>query len=417
MASLQLEGDVDSLHSLQQQFLRDVLDKRGFKNNRVIIKTLGKAGDNFMANVKRITVEKEDGGVLNIVAKLATTVEITRLTMSIKQVFENERVVYQLLLPKFRKLQNEAGVPKEDLFHFPECYGALTEAPYEMILLEDLNVYGYVMLDKQKYFSDEVVKLVLKDLATYHALSFVLKQKEPAYYEDLKLKFFSSWSQGLKQEMFKNSYTVLLNDTISILDEDKYTNILKDVFSKMRDHDANVISKPSLPTNSIIQHGDAWTNNLLFLLRDEKPAECILIDYQMATPASPVNDLLFMIFYCTDYAARRTHYEDWISYYYSQLDRSLNYFGLRAHTVYPRDQHSRELKSHSAFILGLLILFSSMNARSSDEAAEMKDLMQSEKFVKDPDVMGVSHLSPKSLALFKSKVKGILDSYYDLGYI
>ncbi|XP_059046747.1 uncharacterized protein LOC131842229 [Achroia grisella] len=414
MASLRLEGDVNSLSVRQQQFLRDVLDKRGFKNNKVVIKPLGKAGDNYVANVKQIIVEKENGESLKIVAKVAPTIEFIRLTMSTANVFENERLIYEVLLPKFSKLQKDAGVPKEYQYQYAECYGALSDTLHEMILLEDLNVKGYAMLDRLNFLTDDIVKTVLKNLAIYHSISFVIKQAEPAYYEDLKLKFFNNWSHAIKQPPFQNHYTTMIKDTITILNNDKYASVIKNILSKMQEHDADLKNKD---VNTVIHHGDAWTNNLLFKSLNGKPTECILIDYQIATAVSPVYDLLFMIFNCTDYATRREHYQDWINYYHSELDKSLSFFGLRAESLYPIDQLNSDLKTHSGFQLGLIILFASFSVRSSDEAAEMKDKMQTSDGDTETDLMQISRMETKSRSLYVNKITSTIDSYYELGYL
>ncbi|KAH9632176.1 hypothetical protein HF086_011922 [Spodoptera exigua] len=74
--------------------------------------------------------------------------------------------------------------------------------------------------------------------------------------------------------------------------------------------------------------------------------ESILIDYQVGKNSSPANDLLYMIFNCTDHEIRLKNFYNWLDYYHSELDKSLSNYGLKANYVYPRDQLDADLKRY-----------------------------------------------------------------------
>ncbi|XP_037300954.1 uncharacterized protein LOC119191166, partial [Manduca sexta] len=174
---LQFEGATDNISEPQLAYIRGVLEKRGYKDTKVTIQAVGKDGDNFVASVKRIVVRNENGE-FRMIAKIATQHELLRANMALENIFRNEHIMYTSVLPKFHELEEQADLPKKDRLRFPECYGSLTAAPHEVILLEDLQVPGFIMMDRFKTLSDECIRSVLRNFALLHSLSYALKNKE-----------------------------------------------------------------------------------------------------------------------------------------------------------------------------------------------------------------------------------------------
>lgn len=203
MASLQIEGDTGSATEKQIQFIRDVLEKRGFTNNRVVFEAAGKAGDNYVADVKRITVIVDGGEDFKMIAKFAPENEMLRKMMNTNILFSNEILMYEEILPKLVSLQRDAEVPEDGWLRFAECYGTLAEEPYEVVLLEDLNVSNFIMLDRFTSLDNDAVRLVLKNFAILHSLSYALKKLEPETYGKFTSNLLDMWELTKDTEEFQ----------------------------------------------------------------------------------------------------------------------------------------------------------------------------------------------------------------------
>lgn len=265
MADLHFEGYLDGTSEVQLNYIRSVLEKRGYKDGKVLFEAIGKAGDNYMANVKRIVVEK-DGETFKMVAKIAPTLEVMRAMTNSHKVFQNEHYMYTKVLPKITELLISADVPEEERLRYATCYGTFMETPNEVILLEDLRESDFEMLDRFKPLSSETIKLVLKNFAILHSASFALKQKEPETYEEFDRNLQNMLLMMQEANQMLELFQKLEEDALTILDDEKYKKLLKGSFSHMGENiikNANIDSKSRY---SVILQGDPWTNNIMFRL-------------------------------------------------------------------------------------------------------------------------------------------------------
>lgn len=83
--------------------------------------------------------------------------------------FRNEVVFYTHVWPALNKLQSNN---KKVFNGVPKIYAARAD----LIAMEDLREKGFKMADRQKGLEVENLKLVLKALAGFHALSLTLKE-------------------------------------------------------------------------------------------------------------------------------------------------------------------------------------------------------------------------------------------------
>lgn len=146
-----------------------------------------------------------------------------------------------------------------------------------------------------------------------------------------------------------------------------------------------------------------------------------MIDYQASKLSSPVADLQYMIFNCTDHATRMNHYYDWIDYYHSQLDKSLANYGLKANYVYPRDQLDADLRRFAKVSLGQAVMAATILVRETENAAKLKDAMSNVDGIKSAqeiaDQVRLSASNPETINKCKTKIEGLVDSFTQFGYL
>lgn len=263
MAELQLVGDINELSEEQKKLIINVVEERGFKNAHIDIQPVGKADDNYVANVKRITVEK-DGETFKMIAKIAPKGDMMRNFGNTNLIFVNEHIMYTQVLPKFTELEKAANIPEEERFRYATCYGTYVEAPNEMILLEDLAVSEFKILDKFSSLSDENVRLVLKNFAILHSLSYALRRQEPETFEMFSKSLVNLWLLMAELPDMVHWLTQNDADAQSLLDEDKHKKAVKNALVQMLALAPKLAKFDAGSKHSVIQQGDGWTNNIMF---------------------------------------------------------------------------------------------------------------------------------------------------------
>ncbi|PZC80128.1 hypothetical protein B5X24_HaOG215350 [Helicoverpa armigera] len=407
MAQYKFEGDFDSLNERQLEFVNKVVEEQNLGVKKVTFKAVGQAGDNFMGNVKRIIIEGENGS-MKLIVKVAASNEMARYQTNTEILFRNEHVTYTELLPKLVQLQEAVGVPEEDRLRYAKCYGSLTEAPNEIIILEDLNESDFTMLNKFESLSNECVKNILKGFAVFHSLAFVLKEQEPEKYDEIKEKLTDVWTISFSRPEMEMYSHMLESETVRILD-DKHKHLVENKLSKAFKERVKLIENED-QRYTVIQQGDAWTNNIMFKLGKDT-VQSVMIDYQFASNGNPMTDFLYMIFNCTDHETRSKHYLDWIDYYYSELEKSLSNFGLQASSIYPRDQMDADIKKHAKYMFHHSILFAHLLMRDSAEAGEVLEAMKNVNVEEAIESFKADNLQTATLGRIKTKIENVIASF------
>ncbi|KAM3965971.1 uncharacterized protein ACR2FA_012828 [Aphomia sociella] len=264
MTGFNFVGEVDSLSTRQQEFIREVIVRRGYTDGKVLINTVGQAGDNYVANVKRIIIEGNDGSALKMIAKIAPTNEMARAQIKVPIVFRNESIMYTKVLPKLTEIQKSEGIPVEDHLRYAECYGTLLEEPHELILLEDLQESNYTMLDRFVSLTNECIKLNLKNFAKLHSLSMVLKKRHPDIFDDISKNLVDSFKAFGESPEFQYYLKSLEKDALTILEGSSYQNAIRGSISKFMDQHKKLMTDQTQLKYSVIIQGDGWTNNIMF---------------------------------------------------------------------------------------------------------------------------------------------------------
>ena len=262
MAQYKFEGDYDTINERQLEFINKVIQEQGLQVTKVVFCPVGQAGDNFVADVKRLNIEGKNGS-MKMIVKIASSFEMVRKMTNTEFLFKNEHTMYTEVLPKLVQLQKDVGVPEEEQLKFAKCYGSLNEVPNEVVILEDLKELDYIMLNKFESLSNECVKSILKNFALLHSLCFVLKRKEPDTYDLFKNKLTDAWVLMSGNEEMMGHMHLFQSEIQSVFDDESHKNAIKDKIADIFKWAVH-FSKTTDNRYSVIQQGDAWTNNIMF---------------------------------------------------------------------------------------------------------------------------------------------------------
>ncbi|XP_047998704.1 uncharacterized protein LOC125236057 [Leguminivora glycinivorella] len=418
MVQFKFEGDFDILGDPQIKLVESVLRNRGYSNGTVLVEQVGIKGDNYVAHVKRFTYKSEEGSTFKIIGKIAPAAEELRNMMKTMLLFNNEIVMYDSILPKLNDLQNIVG--NEDKVIFPACYGVVTEAPYEFILLEDLNELYFVMLDRLKPLTNDSIRIVTKDLAMYHSLSLVLRNSEPEVYDNFANKLTNIWAAWDAEPQMQQFSEAAENEILEIIDDsDKYKNLVLGSISKMASHARDHASYEKDSKYTVIQQGDCWNNNILFRLENGTPVQNVMIDYQLSKEGSPAGDILYFLFNCTDHATRLKYYNEWIDYYYEIMESTLKKHGLETSTVFLKERLLADLKRYSRLAIGLGLMLSSMLSRESKDTFDFKEMSGDKDKMLEDAIANICNLSldQTTIERLKGRITGIIDTVLELGLL
>ncbi|XP_053615894.1 uncharacterized protein LOC128678404 [Plodia interpunctella] len=415
MSGFKFEGETDSISTKQKEYILQVLEKKGYKDCKINIKAVGKAGDNFVANVKRMTIEENGKDIFKMIAKIAPVNELTR-AFGASMWFNNESVMFGEIFRKFYELQHKSDISNENYaFRAPECYGIIIEQPNELILLEDLD--NYAMKDKMKPLTNESVKIILKKFAIMHSLSFVWRSKNSEAFEFTTKKLHNVFSGMIKMPGFYQQLIMMVNNSKAIVNDNDYEKVFEVLTSQLPDMLENLDKIEATTKSTVVIHGDAWINNMMFKEQDGK-LDCIPIDFQQSKVGSPACDVLHLIFTSTDHETRLQHFKTWIDYYYTQLDQCLTNHGLDTNLVYPKKEFDADVKRYSKlyFVIGFF-MFSMMFIKTEDAAA-LKEMQ--EKSTGDTNEMFANaaelfaRIDCESL---RGRLVGLVDSFREFDFI
>ncbi|XP_026330453.1 uncharacterized protein LOC113237947 [Hyposmocoma kahamanoa] len=209
---------------------------------------------------------------------------------------------------------------------------------------------------------------------------------------------------------FANLYIQMDEDVQKLLHGITYKTIQTQYKNAVKNVTTQMITYATKLAN--IEHDSKFSN--------DKTVGCCMIDYQASRVRSPVADLYYMIFQCTDYATRKKHYDDWINYYHSQLDKNLSNYGLKANYT-RRDKLDADLKRFAKASIGQIIFVTMVIFRESANAAKLQDAMKkvdsNTSMQEIADQLKLSGVDTETIKKFLSKIEGVIDSFIELGYL
>lgn len=336
------------------------------KNYVIQIEQGSSKGDNYIGIVHKLIISYEDEKhkpkKFNIFVKVPPDNIQRRNQFFARPCFLREAFMYDKFLTLIADFQRTKNIdPQKDGFkEHAKCYKTLTDDLQEAIFMEDLSAKDFQMYDRFAQPTLDIVKLIMRALGKFHALSFALKDQCPEKFEKFRHieeifhrsdKFFIDYINDLA----KLATDVLTND-----EDEKYRNIIQPFLEK------NLLSELvkeltdgfKAEPYAVVCHGDCWNNNILFKFENGIAVDAKLIDWQISRYASPVCDLMYYIFSCTSKDFRDKHYEEVLNVYYFELAEFLRRLGSDPMKVFPRSALNDQLKKYGLFglVMGLMVI-------------------------------------------------------------
>ncbi|CAB3221505.1 unnamed protein product [Arctia plantaginis] len=256
--------------------------------------------------------------------------------------FENELFAYTDMLEKFIDLQEHANVKLQEQYKKVKMY---KESSEEILVLENVAKKGFIINSRMEVPSSIFFQISVKELAKFHALSFVLKEKRPKYFNQKikSIKYALFLKEGYARDSSRKASVNAVDEIFKNKVEKAY-DLLMDKFCKYHNDES---------IKACLCHGDYRSCNIMMKLNENGIEEITPIDYQLMHYGNPVLDFLYLMYSGTDRKFRKDHLINLKELYYETLRTFLKYFQLNVNVVYPREDYDRVFDEKLDF--GLMI--------------------------------------------------------------
>lgn len=228
--------------------LSSLLEKIAAEEQFVAFKIDGESGsgkgDNFLGVVERVTIWRQrrtahgsiETETLSLICKSAPANEARRKAFQIETAFEREILFYNELGPAFVKFQRDKGLSEREMFStFPKCYGANVSRVTNdyVIVLDDLRAKGFRMWPKQKIGKLENIRLVVRELAKFHAVSFAMRDQSADTFAKFE-RLDDSWPKFFQTKTFHDVHRHGYRQTIETMKSTEHKAIYEDFLTDLQ---------------------------------------------------------------------------------------------------------------------------------------------------------------------------------------
>ncbi|XP_058455391.1 uncharacterized protein LOC131432857 [Malaya genurostris] len=408
--------------------LNKVATEQGFTEGkyRIEFEAGSSKGDGFMGSLSKAIIREDGHQDLVLLVKLLPESEIRRHQSIL--MFHREFLAYDVLIPALEKFQAEksssSGKINNGFWRVPKCYytSCSVEKLEAMVIMEDLRENNFRMWNKYEPVDFEHSRMILEQLGKLHAISFAMKDQQPEMFEQ-----FKTFTDPIKtmigmdpKKIMDNLFSEMYERAISTLTEKD--NEVKESMGHLKgivmDHYLNCVNAEDAEPYAVIAHGDCWINNMMFTY-DEKgstPTDIRLIDWQLCRYVSPILDLSYFLFICTDEKLRSEHYDELLDIYYRSLSDHLVRLGGDAERQFSRDAFHAQWKKYGRFglLMGLIVL--PMICTASNDLPDMDEYC--EKLETETEFVPYEYgTEEKAFELYRKRMSGLIRDTVRLGYL
>lgn len=189
---------------------------------------------------------------------------------------------------------------------------------------------GYGNIDRVIGFDLDGAKLVLKDLAVFHAVPLALRLTKPDVF-DSKVK--PNCLQLVMPEFPKPKDPPPKSEWMIYIEQqeeckpyiEQITKLMEDMFNG--DKPNAFLDRPCDELAGSILHCDMWSNNTMQKFEEGKLVQNKLIDFQIYMYANFICDLIFFVWSSVQYDVVKEHHDELIELYHKYFCDTLEKLG------------------------------------------------------------------------------------------
>lgn len=384
-----------------------------------------KHGDGFMSNMLGITLVTAERR-LPLICKLQLAEQPKpsdgKIAMDASLYFKREVLMYSKILPQLAQLQRAHGLtPESGFFSYPHCYVAEMAEPASesIIVLEDLRERQFELWNKLETMPFEAVAHLLQQLGRLTGLSFVLRDQQPALFAELEQLDDFLAGVLVNVESMAAIFDSATQQAIELVDADKDKTLLRAFIGGWRELTLSRRAPERLGRFGVLVHGDCHINNMMFRLSTGErrvPEEIVLIDWQAALIASPVNDLATFVWWCTEKQLRDEHFDELLHIYHDEVQRVIRVCGSDAEKLFSFDDLEAQMREYSINAVSMAACAVSYMITDPKDMQNLATLTKAG----DEDDVNAKMLAPLTKSTeqrFKERLLDIVNDARRLGYL
>ena len=273
--------------------------KKYFNDDKLKVKSLqikqcGGKGDSYASVMYRVgtffsegkfpKIEKFQSFIVKTLPDSKMAME--KLGSSNYDVQSKEMEMYEKALPEFSKLLEAIN---EDSEIFPKLVAV--DHTLQVIVLEDLVEKKFIMADRLKGLDIDHILMALRKLARMHAASVMVHSENPKAFENLDTGLFTRKTDCF-HVMFETLCEAFIEEVVTWEGFEYYARKLEQVRKNLIKNALRAFDCDDGDLH-VLNHGDLWTNNLMFKYDEaENPIDAVLLDFQFTSYGSPALDLI-----------------------------------------------------------------------------------------------------------------------------
>ncbi|KAK0169081.1 hypothetical protein PV327_002827 [Microctonus hyperodae] len=337
-----------------EEILKDVLtNETGSKKVSVTGWSFGDAsakGDSYLSTVDRIIIEgisDEKPVTVKVVVKSLPRNLGRRKTYRSTDFFYNEIIFYSKIVPVFDKFLKSKN--QSHLFRVPKCLSYVLDGENDFIVLEDVSVYGFGAASRQNTLSLDECKSILRGMGRFHGISFAHKDQHETEFYNVADQLIETYYSENHRNWYKKFHALILTIAKDAVSKQcgktpEAQKFMKIDAQELYNISVELCGRNKYPT-SVINQGDSWAPNFLIrTIESSDEIEALLLDFQLARCASPVTDLSFFIYSCTDKTLRDKEFDNLLEFYHREVANTISVLGSDPEKVYSWKQFLKEVK-------------------------------------------------------------------------
>ncbi|CAL8123631.1 unnamed protein product [Orchesella dallaii] len=336
-----LETDTETLSKY-----KEIIKANGITDeiSEVTVNDAGLRGEGFASQSNIATVKFVNPNLkpLHLFVKSHTTNSSHSEMIDELKAFEKEARFYMEYVPAAKEFCRSKGL--EGLLDmYPKCYyGDNKMIVFENVVLEK----GYTLLPKDEMQNLDAATVAIQTLAKHHAISHAMIQNyggSEKFFKKFPNLNYESFTRPAFRAMIEPALTNALNVNIQLLEKHAVKG-RDDALAKCRPYVGrsfdilaeNLDYNPDDEKLLLLNHGDYWNNNMMFLLDPDtqKVTGHVAIDLQVTRYNSPGLDLSYYLFTSVKPLVRRAHLEDLLRSYLETLQSTSKDLGYPIDLTY-----------------------------------------------------------------------------------
>jgi len=365
MGNLNNEDEVRAL-------VQSIVEEENVGNYELKISAGSEKGDGYVSYVTGVEILGENKN-LYVIIKNAPKEEAKefRAIMLARELFLREIFFYDKIYPAFRDFQRKNNV-KKPFDNVCRMYKSIDTDCNEKLVLQNIRKDGYDLWNRLKQMDHAHVQLVFETYAKLHSTSYMLRDKKPDVYKSLLLDYTDLLSELMLGNMVKTTLSEVLKLVVKLFESEK--NIANAV-QKLQDEYEDYINLMKIKgKNSVIGHGDCWSNNMMFKYEDsanpETPTSIYLLDFQISCLISPVQDLSYF-FYVSATKEMKDNLDKYLRIYLNAFNDHVRALGGNPENYFTWESLKQEWKKYCKCGYLLACIVFKMILRSKEETADL----------------------------------------------